>query len=195
MYQECATEGAVNDMSGSKSFWVYSGGMDLTVIALEYSKEKAQRERVIYISASKEKAELEKYMYTDKSSYLNLEVSDIPAPAIEDILARIWNMLADTDKVYCVIDHLPLLCSRQRVFNSRQEEIISILESINQFVAEHNAHFLILLPISLAWAKNSTVEMELTCYGPIDLFGNDYYEVKNGIPFEFDGKRYEAECV
>ena len=195
MYQECATEGAVNDMIGSRSFWVYSGGIDLTGIALDYSKEKAQSDKVIYISASKEKAELEKNMYTDISSYLNLEVSDIPAPAIEDILARIGNMLADTDKVYCVIDHLPLLCSRRKVFNTRQEETISILESINKFIREHNVHFLILLPISMARAKESTVEMELTCYGPIDFFSNDYYEVINGIPFEYDGKRYKAEFV
>lgn len=42
-------------MSGSKSFWVYSGGMDLTAIALEYAIEKAQIEKVIYVSASKKR--------------------------------------------------------------------------------------------------------------------------------------------
>ena len=101
-------------------------------------------------------------------------------------------MLVDKDKVYCVIDYLPLLCSRQKAFNLRQDELTSILESINQFITEHNVHFLILLPISSRRAKDSTVEKEMTCYGPIDLFGNDYLEVKTGIPLEYDGKRYEV---
>ncbi|MBE5850917.1 MAG: hypothetical protein E7298_12425 [Lachnospiraceae bacterium] len=122
----------------------------------------------------------------------NLEASDIADLTIEDILARIGHVLVNKDKVYCVIDYLPLLCSRQKVFNSRQEELTSILESINQFIAEYNVHFLILLPISSRRAKDSTVEKEMTCYGPIDLFGNDYLEVKTGMPFEYDGKRYEV---
>ena len=177
---------------GSKFFWVYSGYMDLTAIALEYAVEKAQREKVIYISASKEKAELEKYVYADGYSYENLEVSDIATPTIEDILARIVNILVDADKVYCVIDYLPLLCSRQNAFNTRKDELTSILESINQFIAEHNVHFLILLPISSKRAKDSTVKKEMTFYGPIDLFGNDYLEVKTGISFEYDGKKYDV---
>ena len=53
-------------MSGSKSFWVYSGGMDLTAIALEYAIEKAQIEKAIYISASK-KGKSEKVCYTDEA--------------------------------------------------------------------------------------------------------------------------------
>ena len=32
----------------------------------------------------------------------------------------------------------------------------------------------------------------MACYGPVDLFGNDYLEVKTGISFEYDGKKYEV---
>ncbi len=142
-------------------------------LSLVVAVELAERDDIncIYFSLSREKQELPEMLNEKQRAIMNLvHIIDTPGLAVEDVLEKLIEQLeTDVRRIFCVIDELPLLSTREKV-RSRIEENCVVLKKLNEFSLKYGVEFVCNVVVSKQSRNHKEELNELREYAPIEYF-------------------------
>ena len=142
-------------------------------LSLVVAVELAERDDIncIYFSLSKEKQELPEMLTEKQRAIMDLvHIIDTPGLDVEDVLEKLigqWE--TDGRRIFCVIDELPFLSTREKV-ESRIEENCVVLKRLNEFSPKYGVEFVCNVVVSKQSRYHREALNELREYAPIEYF-------------------------
>lgn len=170
--------------AGSVHFWAGRAGCGKTKSAISAAIDVAcagERD-VIVFSLQHEKAELLNMISTSTRKELDtceINIIDIAGISVEEIISYIEKALEHSERIFCVIDELPLV-SGQKLFESRREEIQYIITELREYVSDKYVAILATLPIAAELQDNISGEDALKDYAPAEFWIERHDAIING---------------
>lgn len=134
--------------------------------------ELAERDDIncIYFSLSKEKQLLPAMLSEKQRANIDLvHIIDTPGLDVEDILEKLIEQLkTDGRHIFCVIDELPLLSTREKR-ESRIEENCVVLKRLDEFSQKYGVEFLCNVVVSKRLRYRREVYDELREYAQLNI--------------------------
>lgn len=128
----------------------------------------------IYYLLSKEKGELlDEIGHKQKQNWERVCVIDTSGLNVEDVLETLTEQLnKDKRRIFCVIDEVTLLSTRQKEKSLREENAI-VLKKLDEFAAHNRVGIVCNLFVSRYATTEEMAIEELREYVPIELLENN----------------------
>ena len=175
--------------NGSIRYWIGNEPKSKNIrLSLEAVVEMAEQDDIncFYYSLSREKSELPQMLSEKRRENLDLvQIIDTPDLDVEDVIETLTKQLdIDDRRIFCVIDELPLLSTRE-MGKTRIEDNSVVLRKLDEFTIKNRVGFLCNLFVSKYARCRSAALDELREYAPIELFDDQCSFIEYGLMSRF----------